>query len=99
MTEKFAPGAHVRVRTIGRKRAGLRTSARRTIVRGAARPGGADARDLQEPGRPGVRPPCPAARLYQVRFDRQPIWQDPGPGDHLNDDLLVEIFEQWLEPA
>jgi hypothetical protein len=38
-----------------------------------------------------------------VHFEQAAIWPDgrPGetPGENPGDDLLVEIFEQWLEPA
>ncbi len=39
----------------------------------------------------------PAARcsLYHVAFDQPSVWQEGHPGD----ELLVEIFEHWLEPA
>ena len=39
--------------------------------------------------------PAPPRALYHVRFDPEPIWRDGRAGN----DLLVEIFEQWLEPA
>jgi len=39
----------------------------------------------------------PAARrtLYHVAFDQPSVWQEGSAGD----ELLVEIFEHWLEPA
>ena len=39
----------------------------------------------------------PAAKLplYHVRFEQQPIWHDCVLGD----ELLVEIYGSWLEPA
>jgi nitrile hydratase len=41
-------------------------------------------------GRPAaIRP------LYHVRFDQPAIWDEGKPGD----ELLVEIYEHWLEPA
>ncbi|WP_084698054.1 SH3-like domain-containing protein [Muricoccus aerilatus] len=38
----------------------------------------------------------PASRraLYHVLFEQQPIWNE----GHCGDELLVEIFEHWLEP-
>ena len=42
---------------------------------------------------------APPRALYHVRFDPQPIWHDPPTAAHTGNDLLVEIFEQWLEPA
>ena len=41
-------------------------------------------------GRPAER-----RSLYHVAFDQPPVWQEGRPGD----ELLVEIFEHWLEPA
>jgi hypothetical protein len=39
----------------------------------------------------------PAAKrtLYHVAFDQPPVWQEGRPGD----ELLVELYEHWLEPA
>ena len=37
--------------------------------------------------------PAPRLPLYHVRFAQAAIW---GEGD---DELLVELFEPWLEPA
>lgn len=39
----------------------------------------------------------PAAKLplYHVRFEQQPVWHNGVPGD----ELLVEIYGSWLEPA
>lgn len=39
--------------------------------------------------------PAPARALYHVLFDQPPIWDEGRPGD----EVLVEIFEHWLEPA
>ena len=39
--------------------------------------------------------PAPVVPLYHVAFDPAAIWPDAGPGG----DLLVEIYEHWLEPA
>ncbi len=39
--------------------------------------------------------PAPRLALYHVRFAQPPIWQQGQAGD----DLLVEIFAPWLEPA
>lgn len=38
--------------------------------------------------------PAPVRRLYHVAFPVAELW--PDGGDH---DLVVEIFEHWLEPA
>jgi Nitrile hydratase beta subunit, C-terminal len=39
--------------------------------------------------------PAPKRDLYHVLFTETELWPDGRPGD----DLLVEIFEHWLEPA
>ena len=41
-------------------------------------------------GRPATSRP-----LYHVRFDQPAVWQEGARGD----ELLVEIYEHWLEPA
>jgi hypothetical protein len=43
--------------------------------------------------------PAPPRALYHVRFEQQAIWHEGRPGDARGDTLLVEIFEQWLEPV
>lgn len=99
MTEKFAPGTHVRVRNDWPETRGPAHIRTPHYVRGAH---GQVVRTLgtfRNPEDLAFARPAPPRALYQVRFDRQPIWQNPGPDDHSNDDLLVEIFEQWLEPA
>jgi nitrile hydratase subunit beta len=40
--------------------------------------------------RPAERRP-----LYHVAFEQRAVWQEGQTGD----ELLVEIFEHWLEPA
>ncbi len=37
----------------------------------------------------------PAPALYHVRFDQPAIWQE----GHAGDEVVVELFEHWLEPA
>ncbi len=39
--------------------------------------------------------PAAIRALYHVSFDQPSIWQEGKAGD----ELLVEIFEHWLEPA
>jgi len=39
--------------------------------------------------------PASVRPLYHVRFDQPSIWQEGQPGDQVQ----VEIFEHWLEPA
>jgi len=38
---------------------------------------------------------APKRTLYHVLFPQPPLFEEGRPGD----DLLVEIFEHWLEPA
>jgi len=91
----FAPGAHVRVRDDWpetRGRVHIRTphyvrGMRGTVVRcfGAF----PNPEDLAF-ARPATRRP-----LYHVAFDQPAVWQEGKAGD----ELLVEIYEHWLEPA
>ena len=39
--------------------------------------------------------PAPARALYHVRFDQPAIWQQ----GHAGDEVVVEVFEHWLEAA
>ena len=39
--------------------------------------------------------PAPLRVLYHVRFEQSSVWQEGRAGD----ELQVEIFEHWLEPA
>ncbi len=39
--------------------------------------------------------PAPPRALYHVAFEQPAVWQEGRAGD----ELLVEIFEHWLEPA
>jgi nitrile hydratase beta subunit-like protein len=39
--------------------------------------------------------PAERRTLYHVAFDQPAVWQEGKQGD----ELLVEIFEHWLEPA
>ena len=39
--------------------------------------------------------PAGTRDLYHVRFDQPAIWQEGRPGD----ELLIELYEHWLEPA
>ena len=40
----------------------------------------------------------PKRLLYQVEFDPSQVWGDCYPEDK-NDLLIVDVYEQWLEPA
>jgi nitrile hydratase len=39
--------------------------------------------------------PAPLRALYHVRFAQPAVWQEGSAGD----ELLVEIYEHWLEAA
>lgn len=39
--------------------------------------------------------PAPRRVLYHVLFEQPPLFGEGRPGD----DVLVEVFEHWLEPA
>ncbi len=39
--------------------------------------------------------PAPRRALYHVLFPQPALWPDGRPGD----EVMVEIFEHWLEPA
>ena len=39
--------------------------------------------------------PAPLRELYHVRFEQPAVWRQ----GHGGDELLVEIFEHWLEAA
>ena len=103
MMVAFAPGSRVRVRNDWPETRGpvhIRTP---HYVRGAL---GTVVRSLgafRNPEDLAFARPAPPRALYHVRFERAPIWHDGHAGDdgrdHPGDDLLVEIFEQWLEPA
>ena len=94
MSQGFAPGAPVRVRDAWPERNGpvhirtphyLRGVPGRVVRRLGAFP---NPEDLAF-GRPAATVP-----LYHVAFDPADVWPEAaGP-----DDLLVEIFEHWLEP-
>ena len=39
--------------------------------------------------------PAPQRELYHVRFDQPAVWQE----GHQGDELVVEVYEHWLEAA
>ncbi len=99
MMATFAPGSRVRVRNDWPETRGpvhIRTP---HYVRGAL---GTVVRALgsfRNPEDLAFARPAPPLALYHVRFEQAPIWPGGRPGDDRGDDLLVEIFEPWLEPA
>lgn len=94
MTE-FAPGASVRVRDDWPETRGpvhIRTP---HYVRGMR---GRVVRRLGAFANPedlAFLRPAPLRALYHVAFDQPSVWQEGRAGD----ELFVEIFEHWLEPA
>jgi nitrile hydratase subunit beta len=91
----FAPGAHVRVKDDWPETRGpvhIRTP---HYLRGMQ---GIVARRLGAFANPedlAFARPAERRALYHVAFDQTAAWQEGRTGD----ELLVEIFEHWLEPA
>ena len=91
----FPPGARVRVRDDWPETRGpvhIRTphylrGRLGTVVRGLG--------TFKNPEELAFARPAAPRDLYHVRFDPHEIWTEGRP----TDTLLVEIFEQWLEPA
>ena len=94
MSERFASGAPVRVRSIhppGHVRTPHYLRGRQGVVEQIAGPY-ANPEELAY-GRAGL----PREALYRVRFLQAELWPDYGgaPGDT----LVADIYEHWLEPA
>ncbi len=94
MTEAFQPGATVRVRDDWPERAGpvhlrtphyLRGRTGRVVRRLGA---------FRNPEDLAFARPAATIPLYHVTFAAPALW----PGSTA-DDVLVELFEHWLEPA
>jgi nitrile hydratase subunit beta len=91
----FAPGAHVRVKNDWPETRGpvhIRTP---HYLRGMH---GTVLRQLgafPNPEDLAFARPAATLPLYHVAFDQPAVWQEGHPGDQ----LLVEIYEHWLEPA
>ena len=51
--------------------------------------------DFADPEDLAFARPAATLPLYHVRFDPAAIWPEARPGD----ELLVELFGSWLEPA
>jgi nitrile hydratase len=96
----FAPGTRVRVRDDWPETRGPAHIRTPHYVRGAE---GTVVRVLgafKNPEDLAFARPAPRRALYHVRFDPGAIWHDGRAKDGRGrNDLLVEIFEQWLEPA
>ena len=93
--ERFAPGTPVRVRDDwpeARGPAHIRTphyvrGVRGRIVRGLGA--------YPNPEDLAFARPAPRIPLYHVAFDPAAVWPDA----QSRDELLVEVFEHWLEPG
>ncbi len=91
----FAPGARVRVRDDWPERRGpchIRTPhyARGldgTILRHLG--------DFPDPEALAFARPAAARALYHVRFDQPTPWDEGRQGD----EIVMEVFEHWLEPG
>jgi len=90
----FAPGTAVRVRDDWPETRGpvhIRTphylrGARGTVIRQLGA--------YPNPEDLAFARPAAARALYHVAFDQPAVWQEGKTGD----ELLVEVYEHWLEP-
>jgi nitrile hydratase subunit beta len=95
MMPDFAPGARVRVKNDWPETRGpvhIRTphylrGMPGTVVRPLGR--------YPNPEQLAFARPAEDRRLYHVAFNQPAVWQEGQAGD----ELLVEIYEHWLEPA
>lgn len=95
MRERLAPGTPVRVRfdwPEARGPAHVRTphylrGRRGTVARYLG--------DFPNPEDLAFARPAAKLPLYHVRFEQPPIWHQGNSGD----ELLVEVYGSWLEPA
>ena len=91
----LAPGSAVRVRFDWPETRGpvhIRTpwylrGARGTVVRHLG--------DFPNPEDLAFARPAERRALYHVLFDQDAVWHE----DHPRDELMVELYEHWLEPV
>jgi hypothetical protein len=91
----FAPGAHVRVKDDWPETRGpvhIRTP---HYLRGLSGTVVRQFGDYPNPEDLAFARPAPRRTLYHVAFDQPAVWQEGRAGD----ELLVELYEHWLEPA
>jgi nitrile hydratase len=89
----IAPGTRVRVRDDWPETRGpchIRTP---HYLRGTAGVVTRHLGDFPNPEDLAFARPAPRLPLYHVRFEQSALWPDSGR----NEDILVEIFEPWLE--
>ncbi len=92
---RFPPGSRVLVRDDWPERRGPCHVRTPHYLRGRT---GTVARVLgrfPDPGDLAFARPAPERTLYHVLFAQPPLFEEGRAGD----DVLVEIFEHWLEPA
>ena len=90
----FAPGSAVRVRNDWPERRGpchIRTP---HYVRGVQGNIVRHLGDFANPEDLAFARPAATIPLYHVRFDASAVWPDA-----TGEELLIEIFQHWLEPA
>src|SRR6266851_4372032 len=93
-TARFAPGDRVRVRVDDPPRH-IRTPAyiQGRTGRVAAVHGAFDNPEMLAYGGDGL----PAPFLYLVRFEQAEVWGSYTASSH--DELFIDLYEHWLEPA
>jgi nitrile hydratase subunit beta len=91
----FAPGTNVRVKDDWPETRGpchIRTP---YYVRGQAGTIVRHLGDFPNPEDLAFARPAEKRPLYHVRFSQDGVWHE----NHPKDELLVELYEHWLEPA
>jgi nitrile hydratase len=94
MSDRFAPGARVRVRSLhppGHIRTPHYLRGRDGVVESLAGHH-ANPEELAY-GRDGL----PREALYRVRFEQRALWPDYGGA--AGDSVVADLYEHWLEPA
>jgi nitrile hydratase len=94
MTDRLAPGAMIHVRLDWPEQRGpvhIRTP---HYVRGRRGEVVRHLGDFANPEDLAFARPAPLLALYHVRFDLRSLWPEVASGD----DVLVELYESWIEP-
>ena len=95
MSAALTPGSPVRVRDDWPETRGKVHIRTPHYVRGRAGRVVRHLGDFPNPEELALARPARTLPLYHVLFDQPPIWHEGRAGD----EILVEIFEPWLEPA